>query len=66
MHLSISDRSFACRFTGRPTDALPHFNKARKDNEWGENTVYNMIEIYLNPDNDTIGGEVFENLGDVG
>ena len=29
--------------------------------------MYNMIEIYLNPDNDTIGGEVFENLdGDMG
>lgn len=25
-----------------------------------------MIEIYLNPDNDTMGGEVFENLGDIG
>lgn len=26
-----------------------------------------MIEIYLNPDNDTMGGEVFENLdGDTG
>ncbi|KAI4805728.1 hypothetical protein KUCAC02_010327 [Chaenocephalus aceratus] len=44
-----------------------HFNKARKDNDWGQNAVYNMIEIYLNPDNDTMGGEVFENLdGDIG
>jgi len=26
-----------------------------------------MIEIYLNPDNDTMGGEVFENLdGEIG
>lgn len=55
------------RFTGQPNDALQHFNKARKDNDWGQNAVYTMIEIYLNPDNDTMGGEVFENLdGDTG
>uniref|UniRef100_A0A668AXT2 Tetratricopeptide repeat domain 21B n=1 Tax=Myripristis murdjan TaxID=586833 RepID=A0A668AXT2_9TELE len=49
-------------YTGEPNDGLRHFNKARKDNVWGQNAVYNMIEICLNPDNDTIGGEVFENL----
>ncbi|XP_058478817.1 tetratricopeptide repeat protein 21B [Solea solea] len=54
-------------YTGEPNDALRHFNKARKDNDWGQNAVYNMIEIYLNPDNDTMGGEVFENLdGEIG
>lgn len=54
-------------YTGEPNDALRHFNKARKDNDWGQNAVYNMIEILLNPDNDTIGGEVFENLdGELG
>lgn len=55
------------RYTGEPNDALRHFNKARKDNDWGQNAVYSMIEIYLNPDNDTMGGEVFENLdGEIG
>lgn len=55
------------RFTGQPNEALRHFNKARKDNDWGQNAVYNMIEIYLNPDNDTMGGEVFESLdGEIG
>ncbi|XP_047401598.1 tetratricopeptide repeat protein 21B isoform X1 [Sciurus carolinensis] len=49
-------------YTGEPNDALRHFNKARKDSEWGQNALYNMIEICLNPDNETIGGEVFENL----
>ncbi|XP_062313935.1 tetratricopeptide repeat protein 21B [Osmerus eperlanus] len=54
-------------YTGEPNDGLRHFNKARKDNDWGQNAVYNMIEICLNPDNDTMGGEVFENLdGDMG
>uniref|UniRef100_H9G6Q4 Tetratricopeptide repeat protein 21B n=1 Tax=Anolis carolinensis TaxID=28377 RepID=H9G6Q4_ANOCA len=50
------------RYTGEPNDALRHFNKARKDNDWGQNAVYNMIEICLNPDNETMGGEVFEHL----
>ncbi|XP_074856704.1 tetratricopeptide repeat protein 21B isoform X2 [Carettochelys insculpta] len=54
-------------YTGEPNDALRHFNRARKDSDWGQNAVYNMIEICLNPDNETVGGEVFENLeGDVG
>ncbi|KAM5325686.1 tetratricopeptide repeat protein 21B [Glossophaga mutica] len=54
-------------YTGEPNDALRHFNKARKDSEWGQNALYNMIEICLNPDNETVGGEVFENLdGDLG
>lgn len=55
------------RYTGEPNDALRHFNKARKDSDWGQNALYNMIEICLNPDNETVGGEVFENLdGDLG
>ncbi|XP_007539386.1 tetratricopeptide repeat protein 21B isoform X1 [Erinaceus europaeus] len=54
-------------YTGEPNDALRHFNKARKDSDWGQNALYNMIEICLNPDNEPIGGEVFENLdGDLG
>lgn len=54
-------------YTGESNDALRHFNKARKDNDWGQNAAYNMIEICLNPDNDTMGGEVFENLdGEMG
>lgn len=32
----------------------------------GEYAVYNMIEICLNPDNETLGGETFEAVdGDV-
>uniref|UniRef100_S4RS46 Tetratricopeptide repeat domain 21B n=1 Tax=Petromyzon marinus TaxID=7757 RepID=S4RS46_PETMA len=49
-------------YTGEPNDALKHFNKARKDSDWGQKAIYNMIEICLNPDNDIVGGEVFENL----
>ncbi|KAK7092869.1 tetratricopeptide repeat protein 21B-like [Littorina saxatilis] len=49
-------------YTGNPTEALKLFNKARKDSDWGHLAVYNMIEICLNPDNDTIGGEVFDTV----
>ncbi|KAK6016671.1 tetratricopeptide repeat protein, partial [Ostertagia ostertagi] len=36
------------------------FNRARRDLEWGERALYNMIEIVLNPDNEIIGGEVLD------
>uniref|UniRef100_A0A803SV98 Tetratricopeptide repeat protein 21B n=1 Tax=Anolis carolinensis TaxID=28377 RepID=A0A803SV98_ANOCA len=58
----LSELDCLPRYTGEPNDALRHFNKARKDNDWGQNAVYNMIEICLNPDNETMGGEVFEHL----
>ncbi|KAK0395375.1 hypothetical protein QR680_001248 [Steinernema hermaphroditum] len=47
-------------YTGEPNAALQAFNRARRDLEWGERAIYNMIEICLNPDNEIIGGEVFE------
>lgn len=49
-------------YTGNPTAALKLFNMGRKDNDFGNNAVYCMIEICLNPDSDTIGGEVFETV----
>lgn len=42
--------------------ALKYFNKARKDSDWGVKAIYNMIEICLNPDNETLGGEAFESV----
>jgi len=52
------------RFTGNTNAALKHFNKARKDTVYGYAATYDMIEICLNPDNETIGGTVFD-AGDV-
>ena len=49
-------------YAGNPNDALKLFNKARKDNDWGQRSIYSMIEICLNPDNQMIGGEVFESV----
>ena len=49
-------------YSGNPNNALKLFNKARRDSEWGQRAIYNMIEICLNPDNQMLGGEVFEKL----
>ncbi|KAL5010855.1 hypothetical protein ScPMuIL_013160 [Solemya velum] len=49
-------------YLGNPTEALKLFNKARKDSDWGNLSTYNMVEICLNPDSDTVGGEVFESV----
>ena len=50
------------RYAGNPNQALKYFNMARKDADWGDRASYSMIEICLNPDSDTIGGEVFESV----
>ncbi|XP_052805384.1 tetratricopeptide repeat protein 21B-like isoform X2 [Mya arenaria] len=49
-------------YTGNPTAALKLFNMARKDSDWGHQATFSMVEICLNPDSDTIGGEVFESV----
>jgi len=48
-------------YSGNSHMALKHFNLARKDSLWGEKAVLLMIKICLNPDNETTGGEVFQN-----
>nr|XP_056713559.1 tetratricopeptide repeat protein 21A [Euleptes europaea] len=50
-----------CWHMGQPNEALKFFNKARKDNDWGQKALNKMIQICLNPDNEIIGGEAFEN-----
>uniref|UniRef100_A0A452S1R0 Tetratricopeptide repeat domain 21A n=1 Tax=Ursus americanus TaxID=9643 RepID=A0A452S1R0_URSAM len=42
--------------------SLGFLNKARKDSTWGQSATYYMVQICLNPDNEIVGGEVFENL----
>lgn len=38
---------------GRLNSALRNFNYARRDPEWGQQAIYNMIEICLDPDDDS-------------
>jgi tetratricopeptide repeat protein 21B len=41
------------RYQNDPRSALRHLNMARRDGEWGESALTAMIEIYLNPENET-------------
>lgn len=47
-----------------PREANNCFNQARKDPEWGKMSLYSMIEIYLNPDNNDLFQEETEAKGD--
>jgi tetratricopeptide repeat protein 21B len=47
-------------YSGNPNSALKMFNKARRDHEWGQRSIYNMIEICLNPDNQMLGMDPFK------
>ncbi|XP_055385031.1 tetratricopeptide repeat protein 21B-like [Condylostylus longicornis] len=39
-------------YSSNPNSALKFFNYARRDEEWGQQAIFNMIEICLNPDGD--------------
>ncbi|XP_070632170.1 tetratricopeptide repeat protein 21A isoform X2 [Bos indicus] len=55
-------RGIYCWHIGQPNEALKFLNKARKDTAWGQSATYHMVQICLNPDNEIVGGEAFENL----
>ncbi|XP_065838597.1 tetratricopeptide repeat protein 21B-like [Oscarella lobularis] len=64
---SIDAGLFYCKglidwYQSNTNSALKNFNLARNDAEWSERATYNMIEICLNPDNETMGGETFESI----
>lgn len=42
------------RYKNQVREAIEEFNLARRDPEWGERALLNMIEIYLNPDNENL------------
>jgi len=48
------------RASSQPNEALKHFNLARKDSAWGSRALVQMIQICINPDSATVGGEAFE------
>ncbi|XP_039769898.1 tetratricopeptide repeat protein 21A isoform X6 [Ornithorhynchus anatinus] len=55
---------YYCRRVGRPNEALRSLNKARRDSTWGLGATSLMVQICLNPDNEVVGGEVFEKMGE--
>lgn len=57
-------KSRSPRYCGNASEALTILNRARCDTDWNEKTLEMMIRICLNPDQLTVGGEVFENLNE--
>ncbi|XP_054990356.1 tetratricopeptide repeat protein 21A [Sorex araneus] len=55
-------RGIYCWYLGQPNEALKFLNKARKDSTWGQSAVSYMVQICLNPDNEIVGGESFQNI----
>lgn len=53
-------------YTDNTSEALKSFNVARPDSEWEEQATYNMVEICLNPDKETVGGDVLDQLTGAG
>ncbi|RZC41543.1 tetratricopeptide repeat protein 21B-like [Asbolus verrucosus] len=47
-------------YSGNLNGALRHFNMARQDHEWGQQALYNMIEICLNPDDEMLGDQFMD------
>jgi tetratricopeptide repeat protein 21B len=50
-------RGIYFRHSSRLNEALKEFVLCKKDNIWGERTMIQMVEIFLNPGNETIGGD---------
>ncbi|XP_039769894.1 tetratricopeptide repeat protein 21A isoform X2 [Ornithorhynchus anatinus] len=68
-HLSLEPGYNYCKGVyywrvGRPNEALRSLNKARRDSTWGLGATSLMVQICLNPDNEVVGGEVFEKMGE--
>ena len=45
-------RALYHRYNRSPKEALAEFNKAKKGTQYAEESLVNMIDIYLNPDQD--------------
>ena len=44
-------------YSNNISEAIEEFNAARRDGEWGNQALVNMIQIYLNPDNENLWDE---------
>eukprot|EP00741_Cyanophora_paradoxa_P023819 tig00021623_g23008.t1 len=53
-------RGLYFRYMSNVHEALRELNLARKDGEWGERALTNMIELYINPDNETLFEEAVD------
>ena len=48
------------RFTSNINESMKSFVICRHDTHFGERALYNLIELFLNPDSNTIGGDALE------
>jgi hypothetical protein len=47
-----------CRNSNDVSEAVKHFNLARRDGEWGSQSLAHMIEIYINPEGENLWDSV--------
>ncbi|TPX37294.1 hypothetical protein SeMB42_g06957 [Synchytrium endobioticum] len=50
------------RYTNNTNAALKEFNACRRDITWGERATYILVEIFLNPDNEILGGDALSGV----
>lgn len=48
-------------YAGNLNSALRNFNITRQDLDWGLDSIYNMIEICLNPEDDMLTDQLMDN-----
>lgn len=48
-------------YSGNLNSALRNFNVTRQDLDWGLDSIYNMIEICLNPEDDMLTDQFMDN-----
>ena len=44
-------------YSSKPNEALFCLNKCRRDKQYGRASIYTMVRIVLNPDNEIIASE---------
>ena len=54
-------RGLFLRYMNKTYEAMKEFVVCRRDAEWGEEALYHLIELFLNPEGDVIGGEALHN-----
>ncbi|KAI9140851.1 hypothetical protein BKA69DRAFT_1125403 [Paraphysoderma sedebokerense] len=53
------------RYINNLTNSVKHFKLAISDAEWEISSTHHVVEILLNPNNSTLGGEVFDDVEDL-
>jgi tetratricopeptide (TPR) repeat protein len=57
-------RGIYYRYSSKLNEALREFVLCKKDSVWAERTLIHMSEIFVNPGNETIGGDALSNTVD--